>query len=268
MKTAGKTPKDDNWKARYEEPVGADTSKLPDPPQGWCWATVDQLCAEVTDGDHQPPPVSDSGVPFLVIGDVRTGKLDFSGCRTVPSAYYDSLASKRKPGANDLLYTVVGSFGIPVRVAGTRPFCVQRHIAILKSPSAAMKDYLFVALSSDWVFHQAVKAATGTAQKTVGLGPLRRIAIPVPPSPEAVRVADEAARLLSHAEEASDAVAADLTRVTRLRQAVLKWAFEGKLADQDPHDQPAEKLLDRVRAERAAVTPAQHANGRRRKGAA
>ena len=53
-----------------------------------------------------------------------------------------------------------------------------------------------------------------------------------------------------------------------LRQAVLKWAFEGKLVDQDPTDEPAERLLARIRAERAAVSPAKKSRGRTAKGAA
>ena len=54
----------------------------------------------------------------------------------------------------------------------------------------------------------------------------------------------------------------------RLRQAVLKWAFEGKLVDQDPTDEPAEKLLARIRAERAAAAPTKKSRGRTAKGAA
>ena len=40
--------------------------------------------------------------------------------------------------------------------------------------------------------------------------------------------------------------------LVRLRQAILKWAFEGKLVDQDPNDEPASVLLERIRSERAA----------------
>jgi type I restriction enzyme S subunit len=58
------------------------------------------------------------------------------------------------------------------------------------------------------------------------------------------------------------------TRIRRLRQAILKWAFEGKLVDQDPNEESAEKLLARIRAERAAAVPRKAANGRARKGAA
>ena len=51
MKAKGKTPKDDKWKAKYKEPVAPDTSNLPDLPEGWCWATVEQLASTVATGD-------------------------------------------------------------------------------------------------------------------------------------------------------------------------------------------------------------------------
>jgi type I restriction enzyme S subunit len=79
--------------------------------------------------------------------------------------------------------------------------------------------------------------------------------IPVPPLAEQVRIADEVERLLSVADETRATVLNDGRRCARLRQAVLKSAFEGKLVDQDPNDEPAENLLERIRAERGVTGP-------------
>jgi type I restriction enzyme S subunit len=71
-------------------------------------------------------------------------------------------------------------------------------------------------------------------------------------------------RLLSASDAVLAQVASDSRRSVRLRQAVLKWAFEGKLVDQDPNDEPADKLLERIRAERAnAETPKTTAKARK-----
>lgn len=242
-------------KKKYKPPVEPDTEGLPELPDGWVWSSVDQLCAEVTDGDHQPPPTSDEGVPFLVIGNVRTGRLNFEGCRRVTDSYYDELAWKRRPDSNDLLYTVVGSFGIPVRVPDDRQFCVQRHIAILKAPQQGTKDYLLHAMASQRFYQAASKKATGTAQKTVGLKSLRGLAVPLPPAAEQGRVVVEIERRLSVVEAVEGAVALNLARCNRLRQSILKRAFEGKLVTQGPGDEPASELLARVQAEAEAAKP-------------
>jgi type I restriction enzyme S subunit len=97
-------------------------------------------------------------------------------------------------------------------------------------------------------FGQASKVATGTAQKTVPLAGLRRLWMPLPPLREQERIVFEIERLFSLATSAEDAGRSSITRVSRLRQSILKWAFEGKLADQDPSDEPALRLLERIRA--------------------
>jgi type I restriction enzyme S subunit len=101
-------------------------------PSQWRHAPLAALCVSVTDGDHLPPPKAETGVPFLVISDVRWGGIDFTGCRRVSDEYFAKLDWIRKPQERDILYTLVGSFGIPVVVRDSQPFCVQRHIGILR----------------------------------------------------------------------------------------------------------------------------------------
>jgi type I restriction enzyme, S subunit len=171
-----------------QDPI--DPEILPfDVPAGWAWSRLSGVFKVVTDGDHQPPPKSETGVAFLTIGNVTTGRLDFEGCRTVPDSYYQSLAEYRTPTKGDILYTVVGAtYGRPAIVDTDRKFCVQRHIAIMK-PSAHM-DLRFLAflLASPLVYDQASAGTTGTAQPTVALAPLRNFLVPVPPLAEQGRI--------------------------------------------------------------------------------
>ena len=66
-------------------------------PLGWEWTRLCGLFRVVTDGDHQPPPKADVGVAFLTIGNITTGKLDFSNCRLVSKSYYKSLPAYKNP---------------------------------------------------------------------------------------------------------------------------------------------------------------------------
>lgn len=84
----------------------------------------------------------------------------------------------------------------------------------------------------------------------LGAGRFAEIEFPLPPLLEQTRIADEADRLMTTAGVAMVTVASDIARLVRLRQSILKWAFEGRLVDQDPTDEPAAVLLERIRAER------------------
>lgn len=188
MQASGKPPKDEQWKQKYKEPAKPDVLDLPVLPEGWVWSCVEQVYRSVTDGDHQPPPKSKTGISLLVIGNVASGKLDFTNTRFVESSYYEALTDSRTIKEGDILYIVVGSFGIPVKVNTAKKFCVQRHIAILKPDSHIFSDYIFQGLRSNHFYRQAADVATGTAQKTVSLGGLRNIKFPLPPLAEQTQI--------------------------------------------------------------------------------
>ncbi len=202
-------------------------------PAAWSWARLCRLFKVITDGDHQPPPKSDTGIAFLTIGNVTTGVLDFAGCRQVPPEYYNSLARYRTPEHGDILYTVVGAtYGRPIIVDNDRPFCVQRHIAILKPCENLSIRYLHHLLSSPFVYNQATSSTTGTAQPTIGLGPLRNFLVPVPPLAEQHRIVAKVDELMGLCDRLETSIGnGDDTR-SRLLSALLHDALSEPEADE------------------------------------
>lgn len=152
----------------------------------WEVKRLGEVCVKITDGDHMPPPKSESGIPFLTISDINkeTRELDFSNTYFVPIEYYNNLKEERKAKLNDVLYTVTGSYGIPVIVKDERQFCFQRHIALIRPQKEVLSTYFLCY----WVLSAAVKSiadkvVTGIAQKTVGLNSIRKFEIIIPLSP-------------------------------------------------------------------------------------
>lgn len=156
-------------------------------PKSWKWVKLNSLVTVITDGDHQPPPQVEAGVPFLVISNISEGNLSFKNTRNVPQEYYDNLQDARKPENGDILFTVTGSYGIVIPIKTDKAFCVQRHIAIIKKPFVSV-DYLVKCLSAPYSYKQCKEKATGTAQKTVGLETLRNLILPLPPLAEQERI--------------------------------------------------------------------------------
>jgi type I restriction enzyme S subunit len=97
--------------------------------------------------------------------------------------------------------------------------------------------------------------SVGGVQPNLNLSIVRDIAVPLPPQGEQDRIVIEVEALLSSERHIQHELSTTERRVVRLRQAILKWAFEGKLVDQDPADEPADVLLARIRAQRSAAAP-------------
>ena len=148
----------------------------------WEIKKLSECCVSIADGDHQAPPKADSGIPFVTISNINsTNQFDFTNTMFVPQAYYDGLDSKRKAQKGDVLYSVVGSFGIPVYMRETVPFVFQRHIAILRPNDAILPQFLYYTMLSRDFYMMADAAALGAAQRTVSLTALRNMKIAVPP---------------------------------------------------------------------------------------
>lgn len=144
---------------------------------------LDECCISISDGDHLPPPKSDSGVPFITISNIDTtnNTIDFSNSMFVPESYYDSLHDIRKAVSGDILYSVVGTFGVPVLIRREKKFVFQRHIAILRpNKNVVLPEYLYYVMKSGSFYTQADAFAIGSAQRTIGLGALRKMKASIP----------------------------------------------------------------------------------------
>ncbi|MEK6803703.1 MAG: restriction endonuclease subunit S [Nitrospirota bacterium] len=84
------------------DPISKEDMDFP-APSGWKWVRLASLFKVITDGDHQPPPKANDGIAFLTIGNITTGKLDFTNCRFVGEEYWKSLSPYRKPVFGDIL---------------------------------------------------------------------------------------------------------------------------------------------------------------------
>ena len=190
-----------------------------------------ELADSISDGDHAPPPKAEDGVPFITISNIdkATRQIDFSDTFLVPRGYYDGLKSHRRPVAGDVLYTVTGSFGIPVLVTGDQEFCFQRHIGLIRPKQTVDAAWLTYALLSPMAFAQANQRATGTAQRTVSLSVLRDLRLPLLPIEEQRRVAAKIAAIENRTRELEWCLVRKLNALDELKKSLLHQAFSGQL---------------------------------------
>lgn len=249
--TNGKVLKDDEWRAKYKQPAAPSLTGVPNLPIGWVWASVAQL-GPVQSG-QTPRGVEDAvekegQIPWFKVGDMN-----------VPGNELHMRIAKQRlsPRAAERL-------GFHVMPAGTFVFpkrggaIATNKKRILAQPSCCdlnvmgVKPEDSVALYFWWWFSSIDlgQLADGSNVPQINHGDIEPLGLPLPPLAEQQRIVAEVERRLSVIEELEASVEANLKRAERLRQSILRRAFEGKLVPQDPNDEPASILLDRIRAER------------------
>lgn len=138
-------------------------------------------CEFISDGDHLPPPKSDSGVPFITISNITgQNKLSFEDTMFVPESYYNGLNENKKAQKGDILYSVVGSFGKPVYIDFDKQMVFQRHIAILRPKRNVNARFIYYTMLNPQFYKLVDKLAIGCSQRTVTLDTLRNIEISLP----------------------------------------------------------------------------------------
>lgn len=192
---------------------------------------LSDLATDITDGDHIPPPKSEVGVPFITIGNIqkRTRRIDFSDTFRVPREYFEGLKASKKPKSGDVLYTVTGSFGIPILIHEEFEFCFQRHIGLVRPKPELSSDWLYYFLMSPQVFKQANEGATGTAQKTVSLKVLRGFRVPFIPLARQMAAVAKLNVVAEETQRLESIYKKKLAALDELKQSLLHQAFSGQL---------------------------------------
>jgi type I restriction enzyme S subunit len=274
MRSVGKPPKDDKWKARYKEPAMLDSTNLPSIPEGWAWATVEQLAAfepnSLTDGPFgsnlKTSHYTQSGPRVVRLQNIGDG-IFIDEYAHISEEHFKALA-KHRIEAGDIVIAALGerpprACVIPSYVG---PAIVKADCIRFKpSPAAALAGYLNCALNAVPTRDRMADVVHGVGRPRLNLGEIKAIALPMPPLTEQQRIVTEVERHVSVIDELEAVAEANLKRAERLRQAILKRAFEGKLVPQDQSDEPAGVLLERIRDGKSRGTVVHSVSGARRR---
>ncbi len=216
------------WSGRgkYKSPQPpADTDAVL--PEGWVWASLDQLHLQIADVDHKMPKAQASGVPYVSTKDFFGDEgIDFEGAKRISAEDFDSLCRKVRPEKGDVLFSRYGTVGEVRSVTVDRPFQASYSVAILKPVRDGVEvPYLVAGLRSDVVQAQVKRDVRATAQPDLGLAHLRAFKLPLPPLAEQIRIISELDRRLSILRGVESEVLANFHRAQRLRQASLAKVF-------------------------------------------
>lgn len=250
MKANGKVPTDNKWKSKYKQPESVDALELPKLPNGWCWAFVESLSTKVVDGVHKKPNYTEAGIPFVTIKNLTAGSgISFDEINYISLEDHEEFFKRANPECGDILITKDGTLGV-VRVVRTDIiFSIFVSVALVKPVTYKMSDYLELAFSCPQMREQML--GTGIGLMHIHLKDLRRYAVPVAPLEEQQEIVRRIQFLFKAADKIEQQYREVKANLELLDQSILAKAFRGKLVPQDPNDEPASVLLERIRAERA-----------------
>lgn len=246
-------------KIKKEKPLPSiSEDEIPfDLPEGWVWCRLGDVCIKLTDGSHNPPPARSSGYPVISAKNVKGGKVVF----TPSDRFTDHIGFlKENPRTNitsgDIVLGIIGGsignvgiFDHEVKVIA------QRSIAIINTLNINAFVYCFI--QSPHVQSLFGEKSSGTAQGGVYLGELKSIPLPLPPQGEQKAITEKVNELmvlcdeLEAAEKELDTLESNFAEY--LPKSILQAAVQGKLVPQNIHDEPADKLLERIKAEKAKL---------------
>jgi type I restriction enzyme S subunit len=266
---AGREPPK-GWKEKYREPARPATNDLPDLPKAWCWVTVEQLATFITKGSSpgwQGFEYTSDGVLFLRSQNVRWGTLDLSDVVYLPTEFNRTHENSIIRHGDVLLNLVGASIGRSAvateRIDGAN---TNQAVGIIRLGANGMHEKLLMFFFiSPLVQAYIARSKADVARANFNLDDVRPTPIPLPPASEQSEIVAEVERRLSIVDELEGQVEVNLKRAGRLRQSILKRAFANQLVPQDPNDEPAAKLLERIRAERNVLDAAGREAGRNRR---
>lgn len=230
FRAKGKVPRDDAWKAKYQPPIAPDTTNLPELPEGWVWASVDQLISVLTSGSRDWSKYYGNGTgTFIMAQNVRPGRLDLTFRQPVdpPRDSPDCRRSQIEPG--DLLLTIVG--------ANTGDLClvnkphpehyVCQSVALIRPVISATSKWMLTWFLSKTAGRKQFEILMyGAARPHLSFVDLLRCIVALPPEAECGRITDRINVFQSDLDHVAESARRSKAKAATLRSAILQAAFQ------------------------------------------
>jgi len=263
MRASGKVPKDDRWKTKYEEPSSIEQQDFPYLPDGWYWIKLEELASDIPRSLQSGPfgsnllhsEFQNTGILAIGIDNVLDGSFSLGRENRISSEKYKEL-EKYTARPLDVLITVMSTVGrCCVVPSDIETAIITKHVYRISPEQEIINSYFMMnALrGSVEVKSQLKEQVRGQTRPGINGQILRNLIIPVPSRIEQEEILKRIKVQFDKINQINT-ILNDLGVTTSLLdQSILTKAFRGELIRQDPNDEPAFVLLERIRAERAKL---------------
>lgn len=220
-------------------------------PEGWEWCRLINICSKLIDGDHNPPKGEDTVTQYLMLSSTNINNdtlVELEKVRYLSKDIFDKENQRTDVNIGDIFFTSVGSIGRSCVYTGGFNICFQRSVSVIRT--FILNEYLKRYLDAPFIQNKIAREATGTAQKGFYLNQLSNCLIAVPPINEQQKIANAVNKLMEYIVSIETDKTTLLETIQSTKSKILDLAIRGKLVPQDPNDEPASVLLERIRAEK------------------
>lgn len=267
LEEQGKAPPKD-WQKKYPEPVKPDTSGLPELPEGWVWANIEQLGYVQLGRQRSPAKMKgENPVKYIRAANITEAGINFGDVLEMDFSANEQATFQLETG-DVLLTEASGSpehVGRPVvwpEVEGL--YCFQNTVIRFR-PIFTDSHFSFRLFQAWQKLGKFIQVAGGVGINHLSAGKFASIIVPLPPLQEQQAIVELLASALNEVQVQEHNIAFSLKQAAAQRKNILKAAFAGQLVPQDPEDEPASVLLERIRAERDSLGTDGTSNRRKRK---
>lgn len=223
-----------------------------DLPEGWAWSRLASICSLISDIDHKMPKAVDDGVLFLSAKDLlNDGTINYTDdVKMISEEDFLRLSRKALPQKNDIIYSRIGACLGKARVVTKDIRFIVSYSCCTIRPVIIDSTFLASILDGDFVLNQAKEGTQSVGVPDLGMASIKQFLIPVPPFAEQQRIGDQLQCALNIVQQISAERDTLCSAVTQVKSKILDLAIRGQLVPQDPDDEPASVLLERIRAEK------------------
>ena len=220
-------------------------------PEGWEWTRLQSITSILTDGTHKTPTYSEDGYIFLSSKNVTSGKIDWSNIMYIPESLHQELYSRLAPKIGDILLAKNGTTGVAAIVDREEVFDIYVSLALIRVVENIIDPlYILNVIGSSFAQDYFSSSLKGIGVPNLHLEHIRNTLIPIPPCLEQARINSRTDMLLPLAGQIEENREELKRLVSFLKSKILDLAIRGKLVPQDPNDEPASVLLERIRTEK------------------
>ena len=221
-------------------------------PDGWAWSKIGPLCEYITSGSRGwAQYYSESGSLFLRMGNLSRDSFDLRLDSLQRVNLPDNAEGTRtRVAENDLLFSITAEIGMLGLIpANFEEAYINQHVGLIRFLKDAQTKYFPYILMSEFCRDQYYTVQSGM-KNSFRLDNIQNILVPVPPLGEQVRIAEKLSSIWTYIHQIDIESETTTDIISKTKSKILDLAIRGQLVPQDPNDEPASVLLERIRAEK------------------